>query len=226
MTCAGLCSASAFAQSPDAGAASSSSSKSVPSAASKARKAGPALDAGTLSGDVYRNTAFGFTCKVPAGWVERTEEMNESDDDSQDTSQPQGTRGGTEEKRGRVLLAVFSRPPAAHGEDVNASIVIAAESAATYPGLTDAAQYVVGPLTDAAKAQGFHVAGEAYEFTVGSKTLPRADFQKNMARHVVREATVAMLAKRWLVTFTFVAGTDDDLDELMEGLSFGAAKGK
>ena len=48
---------------------------------------------------------------------------------------------------GRVLLAAFSRPPEARGEDVNSSILIAAESVAAYPGLKDAAQYF-GPVAE------------------------------------------------------------------------------
>jgi hypothetical protein len=55
---------------------------------------------------------------------------------------------------GRVLLAAFSRPPEARAEDVNGSILIAAESAAAYPGLKSAAQYF-DPVTEVAKAQGF-----------------------------------------------------------------------
>ena len=43
--------------------------------------------------------------------------------------------GGCPHMCGKVLLAAFSRPPKARGEDVNGSIVIAAENAAVYPGL-------------------------------------------------------------------------------------------
>lgn len=202
-----------------ASAASCLTAQTPPSSSShsssKTRKPDSALDAGSLSAGVYRNAALGFSCKVPLGWVFRTEEMNQGDADAHsDTVSKDG---------GRVLLAAFSRPPQARGDDVNASIVIAAESAATYPGLTDAAQYVVGPLTDAAKAQGFDAVHDPYEFAVGKKNLPRADFQKNIASRVMRQGTLVMLAKGYVVSFTFIAGTEDDVNQLVEGLSFGAA---
>src|ERR1700730_3865246 len=51
---------------------SSSSSKQVQKSAPGADSK---LDYGTVSAGVYRNPTFGFTCKIPAGWVLRTEEM-------------------------------------------------------------------------------------------------------------------------------------------------------
>src|SRR5271156_5163840 len=112
---------------------SSSSSKQAGKAASGAEAP---LDSGTISNSIYGNSAFGFTCKIPAAWVLRTEEMNAR----------QGEEATADAgKAGRVLLAAFSRPPQARGEDVNGSIVIAAESVAAYPGLKDAAQYF-GPV--------------------------------------------------------------------------------
>ena len=124
---------------------------------------------------------------------------------------------------GRVLLAAFSRPPMAHGEDVNSSILIAAEKTAAYPGLTDAAQYF-GPVTEVAKAQGFGVDEEPYEFAVGSKTLVRGDFEKNVGTRVMHQSTLVMLAHGYVVSFTFIGGTEDEVEELVQGLSFVPAK--
>jgi hypothetical protein len=210
-------------------AQSQTSSSSTSHPAQKTRSAelpNSAVDAGSVLNGSYRNAAFAITCKIPAGWVLRTDEMNARDEDDapgSDTngkSQPQGNAG--EKKEGRVLLAAFSRPPGARGEDVNGSIVIAAESAATYPGLKDAAQYF-GPVTEVAKAQGFAVVEEPYEFAVGAKTLARGDFQKNVGSRVMRQSTLVMLAHGYVVSFTFIGGTEDDVEELVEGLSLGAA---
>ncbi len=105
---------------------------STSSASKQIRKspsgAAPKLDAGAISNGVYRNASFGFACKIPPGWVLRTEEMNrqEGEDNKADDKKAAGA--------GRVLLAAFSRPPQAQGEDVNASILIAAESAASVSG--------------------------------------------------------------------------------------------
>ncbi len=123
---------------------------------------------------------------------------------------------------GRVLLAAFSRPPQARAEDVNSSIVIAAESADAYPGLKDAAQYF-GPLTEVTKAQGFTQDGEPYEFAVGAKTLARADFQKDVGTRVMRQSTLVMLAHGYAVSFTFIGGTEDEVEELIGGLNFATA---
>jgi hypothetical protein len=205
------------AQSPSKTSSSSASSKPVRKSASGTAP----LDSGTMSGGIYRNPSFGFTCKIPAGWVLRTEEMNAREDEGAkaDSGQPATDSG----KAGRVLLAAFSRPPEARAEDVNGSILIAAESAAEYPGLRDAAQYF-GPVTEVAKAQGFELDDEPYEFVVGAKTVVRGDFQKDAGTRVMRQSTLVVLTRGYAVSFTFIAGTEDDVEELVQGLSFGTSK--
>ncbi len=120
-----------------------------------------------------------------------------------------------------MLLAAFARPPLAHGEDVNSSILIAAESTDAYPGLKEAAQYF-GPVTEIATAQGLEVINEPYEFFVGTKAMVRSDFQKDVGTRVMLQSTLVVLAHEYAVSFTFIGGTEDELDELIEGLSFGA----
>lgn len=221
-------------QAPSSPPASSSSSK--PHSTSKAAHKPPSLaqsplDAGSLSAGVYRNLAFGFTCRIPAGWVLRTDEMNAPNARSENaqSEKAQSEKAGAEEpaadagQDARVLLAAFSRPPQARAEDVNASIVIAAESAATYPGLKDAAQYF-GPVTEVAKAQGFEVDEEPYEFVLGTKTLARGDFRKDVGTRVMRQSTLVLLDRGYAVSFTFIGGTEDEVEELIGNLSFTAAK--
>jgi hypothetical protein len=196
----------------------SSSSSSSKKHVRKPAAPEPAADAGVINNGVYRNKTLGFFCTIPAGWVSRTEEMNAREED-----QPAGSAQGPEPRSGRVLLAAFSRPPEARAEDVNASIVIAAESVASYPGLKEAVQYF-GPVTEAAKAQGFTVANEPYEFAVGTKTLGRADFQKDVGTRVMRQSTLVMLARGEALSFTFIGGTEDEVEELVAGLSFAASR--
>jgi hypothetical protein len=124
---------------------------------------------------------------------------------------------------GRVLLAAFSRPPEARGEDVNSSIVIAAESAAAYPGLKSAAQYF-GPVAEVAKAQEFEVVEEPYEFVIGVKTVVRGDFKKDVGARVMRQSTLVVLARGYAVSFTFIGGNGDEVEELVKGLSFAGGK--
>ena len=173
-----------------------------------------------MGAGVYRNPAFGFACKIPAGWVLRTAEMNARDDEGAKADGSQTTTDSG--KAGRVLLAAFSRPPEARAEDVNGSILIAAESATSYPGLKDAAQYF-GPVTEVAKAQGFEMDDEPYEFVVGTKTVARGDFQKDVGSRVMRQSTLVMLARGYVISFTFIAATEDEVEQLLHGVSFGAA---
>ncbi len=198
---------------------SSSSSSSKPVGKSASGRGTP-LDSGTVSNGVYRNSALEIICKIPAQWVLRTDEMNAPDDGA---AEAESGKTEADHKAGRVLLAAFSRPPEARAEDVNSSILIAAESVAAYPGLKDAAQYF-GPVSEVALAQGFEVVEEPYEFAIGAKRVVRGDFQKDVGSRVMRQSTVVMLARGYAVSFTFIGGTEDEVEELVGGLSFGAAK--
>jgi hypothetical protein len=189
-----------------------SSSSSKHSKASLPRPK-PEIAAGSVTDGVYRNTTLGLSCKIPPGWVLRTDEMNRTDE---------ATSESASETNARVLLAAFSRPPDAQGEEINASILIAAEPQSSYPGLKDAAQYF-GPLTEVAKAQGFAVNEEPYEFAVGSKTLVRGDFQKDVGSRIMRQSTLAFLAHGSAVSITLIAGTEDELENLIAGVTFTAS---
>jgi hypothetical protein len=162
---------------------------------------------------LYRNPTFAFRYQIPYGWVDRTKEM-----------QP-----GNDSGKGDVLLAVFERPPEASGDSINSAVVIASESAAFYPGLKRAEDYL-GPLTELATAKGFKAEGEPYALEVESRHLLRADFSKPREvkttnnKLTMRQCTLVLVAKGQIVSFTFIAGSEDELDDLMEGLHFGVAK--
>jgi hypothetical protein len=197
-------------------AASAQNSTSSRNSSSQASQSQHSLDLGSVKASVYRNAALGFFCKIPEGWVLRTDDLNAPDETAE-----AGNTAATRSKSNRVLLAAFSRPPQAKGEDVNASILIAAESAAAYPGLQQAAQYF-GPLTEVAKAQGFTITEEPYEFSVGAKTLVRGDFEKNVGSRVMHQSTLVVLARGYVISFTFIGGTEDEVEELVSGLNFSA----
>ena len=192
-------------------------SASTNSSKARVSKTG-ALDPGAVKDGVYRNVSFGFTCKIPQTWVLRTDEMNATEEDAADQAKSSNPKSSS----GKVLLAAFSRPPEAHGEEINSSIVIAAEPVDTYPGLKDAAQYF-GPIAEIAKAQGFEVDEEPYEFAAGTKSLVRGDFEKDVGTRVMHQSTLVMLARGYAVSFTFIGGTEDEVEELVQGLSFGMA---
>jgi hypothetical protein len=189
------------------------------------------LDPGTVTNGVYRNRTLAFSCKIPPGWVLRTDEMNAREETKEDDKKEErGEKDGSPAQPaassagGRVLLAAFSRPPEARAEDVNASILIAAERAASYPGLKEAAQYF-GPLIEVAKAQGFTLDENPYDIAIGTKTLVRADFHKDVGTRVMRQSTLAMLSHGYAISITIIGGTDDEVEDLVDGLTF-APNGK
>ena len=201
------------------GAQSSSSSSTARAKSPASRESGAAaLEAGSVANGVFRNSVLGFSCKIPAGWVLRTEDMNAEESSNQEKPAPQGAQRNAGNER--VLLAAFSRPPEARGENINSSILIAAESVAAYPGLKEAAQYF-GPLTEVAKAQGFAVDEEPYEFALGTRNVVRGDFHKDVGTRVMRQSTLVFLSHEYAVSITVIGGTEDEVEELIDGVSLG-----
>jgi hypothetical protein len=169
----------------------------------------PAPDPGAITNGIYRNPGFGFTYKLPFGWVDRSKQM--SQDPSQDP---------TAAKKSSLLLAEFERPPEASGDSVNSAVVFAAEAASSYPGLRNAENYF-GPLTELTKSKGLKVANEPYDYPVGARQLVRGDFSKPLGNLTLRQSTLVMLQKGYVVSFTFIGGSEDEVGGLVEGLSFG-----
>jgi len=206
----------------------SSSSSAKPTKKSDASPAA-GIDPGIVTNGVYRNKTLTLTCKIPEAWVLRTDEMNARDEFARNVEEkkaeadpahyaaPPASSAGA-----KVLLAAFSRPPEAKGEEINSSILIAAESASSYSGLTEAAQYFY-PLTEVAKAQGFALEEDPYEVAIGTKTLVRGDFHKNVGRRVMHQSTLAMLSRGYAISITVIAGSDDEIEDLIDGLTFSAS---
>jgi hypothetical protein len=209
-------------------------------AASQTPQKSGSASAASKAGDnelLYRNAAFGFRFKIPYGWVDRTKEMHEPDasdktaDDKADSGKPvvKGESSGTEQRssgnvQGEVLLAVFERPPDAVGDTVNSAVVIASESAASYPGLKKAEDYLA-PLTELTTSKGFKAEGEPAFTRIDTRQLVRADFSKSLSGSItMHQTTLVLLAKGQLVSFTFIGSSEDEVDELIDGLHFGAAK--
>ena len=180
---------------------------------------------------LYRNAAYGFRFQIPYGWVDRTGEMNRQEDRtamngdvSANAPSSKQAAGAPSGGKAEVLLGVFERPPEAAAETINSGVVIAAESAESYPGLKTAEDYV-GPLTEVATANGFKRAGDPVALEVESRWLVRADFIKIINDILtMRQCTLILLTKRRIVSFTFIAESEEALDDIMDGLHFGATK--
>ncbi|HUJ96003.1 MAG TPA: hypothetical protein VLW84_12105 [Terriglobales bacterium] len=182
-------------------------------AARQTRQQG-AWPVGEVVHGTYRNSTFGFSCKIPFGWVDRTEEMR-ADDAPQpgDSVKPNGP------VKSLVLLAVFERPPEASGSTINSAIVIAAEKTSQYSELKSAADYF-GPITELATEKGFTVVNEPYEFSVGAKQLVRGDFSKPRGSLTMVQSSLVTIEKGYAVSFTFIGGTEDEVSSLIANLSF------
>jgi hypothetical protein len=178
-----------------------------------ARKASPAakIESGSISDGVYRNSTFGFSYKIPFGWVDRTEVMQSDSGDQ--TPQPE---------KSQVLLAVFERPPEVPRTAINSGVVIAVESASSYPGLKEPVDYF-GPLEQVTTAKGFKVVNEPYEFPVGEKPVAREDFSHEAGDMTMHQSCLVVLHRGYIVSFTFISDSDDAMDELLAGLSFHSA---
>jgi hypothetical protein len=175
----------------------------------------PAEDA-----QLYRNTTFAFRLQIPYGWVDRTRDMREQEA----TEQSNAKEKASTIDKGEVLLAVFERPPEAAGETINSAVVIAAESAAAYPGLKKAEDYL-GTLTELTTSKGFKAEGDPSFIQIDARQLVRADFTKPLNdKLTLRQTTLVLLTHGQIVSFTFIAGSEDELDNLVDGLHFAVTK--
>jgi hypothetical protein len=202
--------------------------KSAPAAKKPAASAPPSASTSAKSDDpqLFRNDTVGFRYQIPYGWVDRTKDM-----------QPDNKSAKSE-----LLLAVFEHPPEATANTINSAVVIASESTSSYLGLKQAEDYL-GPLTELATSKGFKVEGEPYALDIESRHLLRADFTKpltgnpatagtindpsadtNAAKLTMHQCTLVLLAKGQIVSFTFIADSDESLDNLMDALHFTAPK--
>ena len=153
---------------------------------------------------LYRNSSFNFHYQIPVAWVDRTQDM----------------QSGNDAAKGQVLLAIFERPPEAAGETINSAVVIASEAASSYPDLKKAEDYL-GPLTELTTSKGFKSAGDPSVIAIDGHELVRADFTRQLSDSLtMHQSTLALLQKGQIVSFTFIAGTDEEIEELIQGLGF------
>ena len=199
----------ALAQAPDQSSGSSSSRQAHPaSKLPQQREDRESPDLGSVRDGVYRNAAFGISYKIPYGWVQRTESMRDT--------KP------SEPEKSYLLLATFERPPEATGDSVNSALVITAESLSQYPGMDQAVDYF-DVVDEAASSKGFKVLNPPYEFPVGTKKLARGDYSKKIADDVTMyQGSLVMLQKGYVISFTFIAGSEDELESLIMDLKLGA----
>jgi hypothetical protein len=172
---------------------------------------------------LYKSVPFSFRYEIPYGWVDRTKNMREEET----TDKSDVKEKANDVSKGEVLLAVFERPPEATGDSINSAVVIAAETAASYPGLKRAEDYL-GALSELTASKGFKAEGDPAIIEIDTRQLVRADFTKALGfnptndKLTMRQATLVLLTHGQIVSFTFIAGSEDELNNLVEGLHFGS----
>ncbi len=196
---------------------------------------------GPLSDQVFKCPKFGFTYDVPFGWVERTQEMqdsnvdaeampdreegdakpNETTDSAADKHSP-GSEAAPSSGKSEILLAVFERPPQAAGETINSAVVIAAEPRADYPSVKTAADYF-GPIGDLAGQRGLKALSEPFASSIGSRQVVREDFTGERGKLSMWQSSLVAIEKGQIVSFTLVAGSEDEVEELIGNLKFAAS---
>ena len=179
------------------------------------------IDAGSVSKQRLPQCHLRFTCKIPAGWVLRTDEMNARDPDDE-------TRDAARSIDSTTTVAFSSPPSRAHpkltAKTSNSSILIAAESAASYPGLKDAAQYF-GPISEKSpKPRDSKWSMNPTNLPWARKPWSARDFQKDVGSRVMRQSTLVLLAHGYALSFTFIGGTEDEVEDLVQMLSSLRAK--
>jgi hypothetical protein len=178
-----------------------------------------------LAGQTLHCPRFGFTYKVPFGWVNRTEEMNAESQSENSSDTPSSPDNSPSSAGSETLLAAFERPPGAPGDTVDSAAVIAAEPTTNYHGIKTAAEYF-GAINELADRRGFKAEKDPYIFSIATKQLVRRDFSKPRGNLTMYQTSLALLDKGYFLSFTFVAGSEDEIEQLVDNLTFGANQQK
>ena len=172
---------------------------------------------------------LGFTYKVPFGWVDRTDDMNQripaNTPHDPASANPDGSRQTSASTTSKTLLAVFERPPGTEDETINSAVIIAIEERSLYPQIKTAADYF-GPLSDIAEQRGLKMDGDPYWFAVSGKRVARADFRSGGEKSSGQQTSLVVLEKSYILSFTFLAGSGDEIDNLAANLTFTAGARK
>jgi hypothetical protein len=186
---------------------------------------------GPLTDQILSCPKFGFTYKVIFGWVDRTSDMQQDEslpDQSANESSKLTSPAADQPKpassdSSKTLLAVFERPPGAPGETINSAVVIAAEPLTNYHGIKTAADYF-SAITELAEQRGFKVINEPHVFALGAKQLVRGDYSKERGKLTMWQSSLVMIEKGYIVSFTFIGGGEDEVNDLIRDLVFSAAR--
>ena len=176
------------------------------------------LDSGSISNSVYHNKTLALACKIPEGWVLRTEEMNAT------------AVTGCEERRPRSRSTPSLRrkspagsllPPARSPRRRRELLHPRRRRAHCLLPRTERCRAIFRPAHRSGQGPGFHHRRRSLRNCRRcEKSDPRRLSQRcGHPRHAPIHASPD-LSHGYAVSITIIAGTEDDVEELIDGLSF------
>lgn len=164
------------------------------------KPASAAPDLGWLQGGIYTNKFFRLSYELSPGWSDQTAQMRKQ------------VRG---EGKSFLLLSVFEKPAPEPGS-ANASVTILAESQSLYPEVDSGDDYLA-VLGDLAAKKGLSAAGDPVAAGPPGREFYRQDFE-GAGTPPVYQSSFAAVARGYIVSVTLIAGTRQQLDELVARL--------
>ncbi len=158
----------------------------------------PQPDEGSVADGVYSEKFFLLRYAIPPGWVVKTGEMRE------------GIPG---QENAMLLLSTFAKAAPSTGE-INSSVNITAESAAAYPDVKTADDYM-DSITEFVTSKGFSVLNPPGEISIGGVPFLRSDFQKQEGDLTTYQATMVTMQRGYILQVTAISGDEEQLTPLL-----------
>jgi hypothetical protein len=159
---------------------------------------------GDLKDGVYTNDYFGLTYRLGKDWY-LSEEFIHGDAGKVINRVP-----------GQYLLLSADRQT---GKPIRERILMIADDARQYQHGFTAKQYVTKMTHALIKPPGTDLVREAYAVEYGGKAFNRADYEEKYAGGSLSKAFVSRRVRGYLLSWTFVANSQEELDVLVNSLA-------
>lgn len=180
-------------------AAAKPAQNAPPTKAKKGKQ--PQPDEGTVTDGIYSEKFFLLRYAIPQGWVVKTGEMRE------------GIPG---QENATLLLSTFAKAAPSAGE-INPSVNITAESAAAYPDVKTADDYMES-ISEFVTSKGFTELNPPGEISIGGVPFLRSDFQKQEGDLTTYQATMVTIRRGYILQVTAISGDEEQLTPLLSRL--------
>ncbi|HYG98430.1 MAG TPA: energy transducer TonB [Terriglobales bacterium] len=159
---------------------------------------------GEFKGHTYRNHYFGMIYVLP-----EAEEWYVNDDLLKQNFSPSNLAG-------HFWLTVLDRHT---GTPIRERILIMADDAALYDSPMNSPEGFVAKLTEAQRKTGHDVVRSAYAVEYGGRQFYRGDFNLQYTGGTLYKSSVSTQFQGFLISWTFVASSPEQLDRLVGSLS-------